>query len=141
MSDNFTAINIHDYTLGEESLLTLLSEFSCPKNPDVENFFCKNSIEFARKHQSVTYLVFDRNDAELVGYFTLAVKPITIRADILSNSARRKIERIGKLDEKSNTYTMAAYLIAQLGKNFSSGTTLLILLSLITHRKTIYLNR
>ncbi len=29
--------------------------------------------------------------------------------------------RISELDEKSQTYTMSAYLIAQLGKNFADG--------------------
>ena len=37
---------------------------------------------------------------------------------------KRKLLRISELDEKSDTYTMSAYLIAQLGKNFSeSGGT------------------
>ena len=29
--------------------------------------------------------------------------------------------RISELDEKSDTYTMSAYLIAQLGKNYTNG--------------------
>ena len=37
---------------------------------------------------------------------------------------KRKLLRIRELDEKTDTYTMSAYLIAQLGKNFleSGGT-------------------
>ena len=32
---------------------------------------------------------------------------------------KRKLLRISELDESSDTYTMSAYLVAQLGKNFS----------------------
>ena len=42
----------------------------------------------------------------------------------MSNTMKRKLLRISELDEKSDIYTMSAYLIAQLGKNFSeSGGT------------------
>lgn len=34
---------------------------------------------------------------------------------------KRKLLRISELDEKSDTYTMSAYLIAQLGKNYAGG--------------------
>jgi hypothetical protein len=58
---------------------------------------------------------------ELVGYFTLALKPLTVRGETVSNTVKRKLLRVSELDEQSQTYTMSAYLIAQLGKNFSSG--------------------
>lgn len=87
MSDKYFAINIRAYLdkdeptyIGEESLYDLLSDFSCPKNPDVEYFLLHNAIEFTKKDQSITYLVFDAEDASLVGYFSLAVKPISVRA-------------------------------------------------------------
>lgn len=47
-----------DKELGEEKLRELLSEFSCEKNADVERFLKEQFIEFTKKHQSVTYLVF-----------------------------------------------------------------------------------
>ena len=37
----------------------------------------------------------------------------------MSNTTKRKLLRISELDESTDTYTMSAYLIAQLGKNFS----------------------
>ena len=86
MSDKYFTINIRAYLdkdeptyIGEESLYDLLSDFSCPKNPDVEYFLLHNAIEFTKKDQSITYLVFDAEDASLVGYFSLAVKPISVR--------------------------------------------------------------
>jgi hypothetical protein len=44
---------------------------------------------------------------------------LTVKGDAVSNTVKRKLLRISELDEKSNTYTMSAYLIAQIGKNFN----------------------
>lgn len=110
-----------DTDLGEEELQEILSEFSCNKNPDVERFLREQSIEFTKKNQSVTYLVFSNDDAALVGYFTLTIKPISVKAERFSNTMKRKIARVSELDEVNNTYTLSAYLIAQLGKNFYDG--------------------
>ena len=59
MSDKYFTINIRAYLdkdeptyIGEESLYDLLSDFSCPKNPDVEYFLLHNAIEFTKKDQS-----------------------------------------------------------------------------------------
>ena len=125
--NRFSVINIRRYLnsgnpkLGESRLLQVLSGFSCPKNPDVERFLKKSSIEFTKKNQSVTYLVFDVSSMELVGYFTIALKPLTVRGETVSNTVKKKLMRVSELDEQSQTYTMSAYLIAQLGKNFKDG--------------------
>lgn len=127
MLNDVTVFNIREYlsdqddkVLGEEELQQILSEFSCEKNSDVERFLKEQSIEFTKKNQSVTYLVFANKDAQLVGYFTLAIKPISVNAENFSNTMKRKIARVSELDESSGTYTLSAYLVAQLGKNFSN---------------------
>ena len=126
-TNKFSVINIRRYLnsdnpkLGESRLLQVLSGLSCPKNPDVERFLKKSSIEFTKKNQSVTYLVFDVSSMELVGYFTIALKPLTVRGETVSNTVKKKLMRVSELDEQSQTYTMSAYLIAQLGKNFKNG--------------------
>jgi len=97
----------------------LLSDFSCPENPDVEYFLLHNAIEFTKKDQSITYLVFDAEDASLVGYFSLTVKPISVQASNISKTMAKKLSRVSILDEETQSYTTAAYLIAQLGKNYS----------------------
>ena len=123
--NKYRIINIRRYIgnenpeLGEDELRQILSEFSCPMNPDVERFLKYSSIEFAKKNQSVTYLVFSVADGKLLGYFTLALKPLTVRGETVSNTVKRKLLRVSELDKKSDTYTMSAYLIAQLGKNYS----------------------
>nr|WP_297935229.1 GNAT family acetyltransferase [uncultured Lachnoclostridium sp.] len=128
MLNDVTVFNIREYLsakddkdLGEDELRQILSEFFCDKNPDVERFLREQSIEFTKKNQSVTYLVFSNDDASLVGYFTLTVKPITVNAENFSNTLKRKIARVSELDEENGTYTLLAYLIAQLGKNYKDG--------------------
>jgi hypothetical protein len=83
----------------------------------------KSAIEFTKKNQSVTYLVFSADDGFLLGYFTIAIKPLTVRGEMvdgkMSNRAKNKIKRVSELDEETQSYNMAAYLIAQLGKNYA----------------------
>ena len=127
-NDKLFSVNIREYLAlgndeeaGEPVLVELLSGFSFPKNPDVERFLKKSAIEFTKKNQSVTYLVFDTRSMGLAGYFTLALKPLSVRGETVSKTTKRKLLRISELDEKSDTYTMSAYLIAQLGKNYTNG--------------------
>lgn len=66
-------------------------------------------------------LVFSDEDALLIGYFTIAIKPISVKAEQFSNTVKRKLARVSELDKTSGTYHLSAYLIAQLGKNFKDG--------------------
>ncbi len=58
---------------------------------------------------------------EFLGYFTIALKPLTVRDEMVSNTVKRKIKRVSEFDSQTNSYTMSAYLIAQLGKNYTDG--------------------
>ncbi len=124
-ANNFIVLNIREYLenddkrLGEDKLVQLLSEFSCPLNPDVERFLKQQSIEFAKKHQAVTYLVLSLEDAELLGYFSITIKPLVVKAEPFSNTAKRKLARFSEINKSEQTYNLAAYLIAQLGKNYN----------------------
>lgn len=124
-ANNFIVLNIREYLenedkrLGEDKLEQLLSEFSCPLNMDVERFLKQQAIDFAKKHQAVTYLVLSLEDAELLGYFSITIKPLIVRAEPFSKTARRKLARFSETDKGEQTYNLAAYLIAQLGKNFN----------------------
>ncbi len=96
ISDKFYAVNIREYLVlgddseaGEPALVELLSGFSCPKNPDVEWFLKKSAIEFTKKNQSVTYVVISVKDGGLLGYFTLALKPLTVRSKTVSNTTKK----------------------------------------------------
>lgn len=126
-TDKFLVTNIRQYLnsdnpkLGEDKLIQELSEFSCPKNADIEHLLKKSAIEFTKKNQSVTYLVFSLSSMALVGYFTIALKPLTVRGEKVSNTIKRKLMRVSEFDSQTQTYTMSAYLIAQLGKNYTNG--------------------
>lgn len=124
-ANNYIVLNIREFLndddqrLGEEKLKQLLSEFSCPLNPDVECFLKEQAIIFTKKHQAVTYLVLSLEDAALLGYFSITIKPLVVKSEPFSNKVKRKLARFSKVDEQDQTYNLAAYLIAQLGKNFS----------------------
>ena len=98
-----------------------MSRYTCPVNPDVERFAHEQSVEFTKQNLSVAYLVTDIIDNELLAYFALAIKPISVNTAQFSNTMRRKIEKIAQVNEQTGEYLVAAFLIAQLGKNFTDG--------------------
>lgn len=114
--------------LGEDFAKEFLSSFSCPLNPDVENFLHRNSIEFAKQGISRTHLVFTQYKGKmvLVGYFTLSNKYITLKSSGLSNTTKRRISKFSTFDPRIKAYTLSAPLIAQLGKNYTNGYDKLI---------------
>lgn len=63
--------------------------------------------------------MFDAEEGSLVGYFSLTIKPISVRASNISNKMAKKLSRVSVLDEETQSYITAAYLIGQLGKNYS----------------------
>ena len=127
-SDKYLVINIRDVFQEngaskerEKKMFETLLSFSCPYNQNVEKFLKEQSVEFTKKNQSVTYLVFLKEDATLVGYFTLASKPIEVKSNLFSKSIQRKISRVSEYNQEHQVFHLSAYLIAQLGKNFKEG--------------------
>lgn len=123
-SEKYKVINIRDYyqkggEIGEKMLRDIISDFTCPMNLNVEEFLKEKAIEFTKRNQSVTYLVFLNDASTLVGYFTLASKSITVKEGILSKTIQRKIARVSEYNSGYQTFRLSAYLIAQLGKNFT----------------------
>lgn len=106
---------------GDDFVSNVVSAFTCRFNAEVDDFLYSNALDFARRKVSVTELVFDNASQLCAGYFTLAVKPLQIPASALSSTQRKRVERFSKLDSQSSSYTVAAYLIAQFGKNFQAG--------------------
>ena len=130
MLTDFKVVNIKttlaEGKAGEEYLRRVCANFSCPMNFDVEHFFRNNAIDFTKRNQSVSYLVVSHAIKKTAGYFALAIKPISVNASMFSNTVRRKIERVSEVNEQTGEYILAAYLIAQLGKNFKDGANKLI---------------
>ncbi len=56
-----TTINLLDLVdaIGEDETKNLLSDFSCSKNQEIENYVRKNALDFARRKISMTHLVID----------------------------------------------------------------------------------
>lgn len=124
MNDEFLILNIREYLKqgesGENILKQIFSTFSCSKNLDVERFLREQAINFTKKNQSVTYVVLSPEEGQILGYFTITIKPISVNADYFSNTVKRKIARVSEQNEDSGNYSLSAYLIAQLGRNFEN---------------------
>lgn len=117
--NNYAVLNILDFmdVTGEDSLRAALSEFSCPKNPEIEEFMQKNAIEFAKRKISITYLLID-TEGRILGIFALAHKAVRVMGRDLSGTVKKKIQRYAQMDEKTGEMTMSAFLIGQFGKNY-----------------------
>ena len=115
---------------GQEDLVkAYIDTFSCEVekddgfrdslNPDIEHFLKASAIQFAKMKTAVTYLVFDVEDSALLGYFTLTHKALDIPAEGLSRKIKDKVNRFSALDDENKTYTVSAFLLAQLSKNYA----------------------
>ena len=118
---NVQAINILDELKnnGEAKITEDLSSFSCKINPAIENFIKNRAIDFARRKLSITYIVIDSDDGQIIGYFALTHKAVLISNSKLSNTSRKKLERFARLDRATGDYMASAFLIAQFGKNYA----------------------
>lgn len=127
----YIGINLKDMIdqIGEVETQSILSDFSCPINPDVENFLKGKAIEFTKQSISSTYLVFAsyKKQYVLVGYYTLANKFICIDKEAFpSKRLRSRIAKFAQFDSTIKRYTLSAPLIGQLGKNYSNSYNQLI---------------
>lgn len=116
----FVTVNILDMieAIGEDRVKQILSDFLSEELGEFEIFLKKNAIDFAKRKMSVTHLVI--NEAgNLAAFFTLTHKAFGVSDYGLSSASRKKIRRYAQIDEKSNSYMVSAFLIAQFGKNFS----------------------
>ena len=106
-------------TVGEAVLSSTLSSFAVPLNSEVEDFIRKKALQATKLKSSISYLVIDEDLSDVVGYFTLLVKPFTIQAASLSSKNRRLIARFAEENTEAGDYTASVYLIAQIGKNYA----------------------
>ena len=117
---SYTVLNILDIIEdnGEDNIKEALSVFSCPINTEIETFARSKAIDFAKRKLSISYIVFDNLDSQIVGYFTLTHKAIDIKGLNLSNNTRRKLSNHARYEEDSDIYSTSAFLLAQFGKNY-----------------------
>ena len=121
MKSRYEVISIGDYSrcIGENNIDVVLQTFDCGLNFEVQNFLLRKAMQAEKLKSAITYLVFDAQSTDLVGYFTLVLKSFSILRDKLSSNNRKLISRFAELNERSSEYTTALYLIAQIGKNYA----------------------
>ncbi len=113
----------------EDIVKAVISSFSCTKvrddnsaevlNPDIEVFLNNNAIQFAKMKTAITYFVFDEADSALLGFFTIAHKPLDVPADGISRKIRDKLKRFSAVNEEYGSYSISAFLLAQFSKNYA----------------------
>ena len=105
---------------GGESLFKEMADSFSSINKDVEIFFKEKAVQSCKLNTSSTYIIVSTNrNLEVLGYFTLATKMLTIKLSTLSKSEQKTINRYGYYDEDSDSLKIPAILIAQLSRNFS----------------------
>lgn len=112
-----------------ESVKKILADFQSIPHPftgevnDVEFFLHQKAINFEKMALSTTYLLFSTNKEKqvLVGYFSLANKPLTMSKKNYSNLSNRQQRALCQNGTKTESggYIVNSYLIGQVGKNYS----------------------
>ena len=106
---SFQFLNLIDMaqTIGEDEVKSILSDFSCVKNAEIERFVRQNALEFSKKKMASTFLIMNE-ESDLVGVFALAHKALVFSADILTNTQKKRAARFASLDPETHTYTASA---------------------------------
>ena len=108
-------------TIGEDGVKSILSDYVCPQNKDIQDFLSNKAIEFEKQGISTTYLIFasHKGKVRLFGYFAIAIKGISVPDKRqMSGNLKRRLNKFAIRNNESKEYVVPAILIAQLGKNF-----------------------
>ena len=97
-----------------DELHKLLSTFSCPLNPDVQDFLLTKAIRFEQSDNARTYLILSEETGLILAYFSVSFKELSLKNFEISKTKVRSLDGISKKSEKVKTY-----LIGQIGKNYS----------------------
>lgn len=130
MITGFNIVNLLDLvsSIGDNETKSMLSDFYCPLNHDVENFLKTRAIDFSKQGIAATHLVFAsyKEKPVIVGYFTLANKVLVIPSKQVSKTLSKRLLKFALKSENTKQYTLSCPLIAQLGKNFNNNYNTLI---------------
>lgn len=125
--DIITLQDLIDAAPNIEEVEKILKTFKSIPHPltgevnDVEYFLHNKAIQFEKSTLSTTHLIFSkfRNKFVLVGYFSLANKPLVMSKrnyNALKPSQKRKLCQNGNKTD-SGGYLVNSYLIGQVEKN------------------------
>ncbi len=120
----YNLVNLADMLdeLGEDRVKSILFDYSCPLNKDIEYFLHYKAIEFSKQGLAKTHLIYTsyKKSPVLIGYFSLSSKVIMISKNALSKTLRKRISKFGTYNNQLKRYYISAPLIAQIGKNFTN---------------------
>lgn len=106
---------------GEAFVADMASRFSCGgRNSEVEDYLKETAIRHTLKNTSITHLVMRPDCSDCLAYYTLAMKPFAISADRLNNRQKKEMRDVAKVRKDNREFSIAAYLIAQLARNFAA---------------------
>ena len=95
------------------------------KSNDVEYFLHNKAIHLEKVGASTTYLVFDQT-INLLGYFSLANKPLTMPKKYVEklSKTQKKILRNHGYITSNGDLQIYSYLLGQIGRNFNDQHTI-----------------
>ncbi len=136
VNSELVQINLNELVnqLEESDIKEILSSFVCDKNKEVEQFIKEKAIVFSAQGIAKTHLVYwsssdekwGGKSKELVGYYSIAPKTITIKKETMSKSKWKKICKHGDCLSVPGVCNLPALLIGQLAKNYHNGNDTLI---------------
>lgn len=104
----------------KEKLECGISNFSCKKNKDLEEFLYTKAVLYEHIAKSSTYLFVDEDtfdvNLSILGYFSIGLKTLTL-PDNLSNNQIRKLDGYSGKIRGEKIANIPVYLIGQLAKN------------------------
>lgn len=132
MQSKYYQVNLQNMLeeLGKDRVETILSDFSCPQNEDVEYFLKRKAILFSQQGFAKTFLVFwcsaDETERYLIGYYSIASKVIEVERNSVSKRTYSKLLQFDVTSFTEEGCMVPAILIGQLGKKFTDGNNTLI---------------
>lgn len=117
--NSYRSIQLNDLIsqIGKSKTEEILSDFSCPKNVEVEDFLKNKAIPFERANLARTTLIYleeGNGKPKLVAYYSVTVSKINI--EHLSRNERKKLAGTSYAIGKE----IGAILIGQLSKNYTN---------------------
>lgn len=121
---NVSLFNLIKQGIGKETIMKILSGFSCPLNPSVEYFMKNKAYDFERVGLARTYFItYDISDVEskLIAVYVLGMSNVEINKNFNSAEKRKMFGTTYPLGKNVKTL-----LIGQLAKNYADGNDKLI---------------
>ena len=118
----YRTISLYDLInqeIGKDKIMTILSDFSCPLNLDVEHFIHEKAYDFERVGLARTYLIFAQPEPHctyLAAIYSLGQSDVQLSDDIKPRHKKKMFGTSYPIGRNVKTL-----LIGQLAKNYTNG--------------------